>query len=124
LVARQPQELLLGRARALGRMGLVQPAGRGGASHLDLARQLVADGPAALDLAPHAGADLQLLREGLLQALGRLAGAHAFFGEALEQAEGVLAAVDGGVVRHVRGKWKGACSAGNEKDCRTRLTPA
>src|SRR5262249_22309181 len=85
---------------------LVQPAGGLAAVLLDLARELVADRPRGLDLAPHAGRDLELRREGLLEPLGRGAGGQGLLGEGLEQRQDVAAARDG-EIGHGRKRWAG-----------------
>ena len=88
------RNLLLACRQAATRTLDVEPALLDPQRGLDLARQLVADRPAALDLAPHARADLQLFRERLFQALRRDAGAHPLFGKLLEQRDDVVATDD------------------------------
>ncbi|WP_286533755.1 hypothetical protein [Variovorax sp. J31P179] len=62
---------------------------------LDLPRKDVADGPRTLDLAPHAGRDLELLREGLVEALGWQAGGDRLFEKAPMEQQRIAATDDG-----------------------------
>ena len=63
----------------------------------DLPGQLVADGPRRLDLAPHAGRNLQRRRESLLQPLVRSPGGECLLCVGLEERECVLSSGDGRV---------------------------
>lgn len=102
--ARQGHKSFLGRIGAGGLpMVLVQPAKRLAAVMLELARELVADRPRRLDLAPHAGRDLRPRRETLLQPLGRHASGDGRAGELLEQRQGIAPANEGEVGHNVDG---------------------
>ena len=76
---------------------LVEPPGWLAAVLLDLPCQSVADRARRLDLAPHAGRDLELGGEGPLQALGRHAAGDGGFGVRLKQRQCIPPAVDGDV---------------------------
>ena len=115
---RQRQKLLLARRQSLTRPLFIEPSSIMLANRLDLPRQFVPDRSTAFDLAPHAGANLQSLREGLLEPLRRDARAHLRFGKLLEEREDVLAAIDGDVRHDALRVRHGLC----EKDCRTLLT--
>ena len=101
-------------------MILVQPAHGPRAQHLDLACQLVADGAGALDLAPHAGRDLQLRGKGLLQALGRRARGQGLLGKGLEKNQHVLATRESGIGHG--GSQRRAEAKRQQRDCRKGLT--
>ncbi|MDM0065956.1 hypothetical protein [Variovorax sp. J31P207] len=73
----------------------VEPTGIDIAVPLDLPRQGVPDGPRTLDLAPHAGRNLELLREGLVQALGRQPGGDCLFEKAPMEQQRIAATDDG-----------------------------
>ncbi len=73
----------------------VEPTGIDIAVPLDLPRKGVADGPRTLDLAPHAGRDLELLREGLVEALGWQAGGDRLFEKAPMEQQRIAATDDG-----------------------------
>ncbi|WP_286371948.1 hypothetical protein [Variovorax saccharolyticus] len=93
---RSSDEALLRRIRRIGDQVLsVEPTGIDIAVPLDLPRQDVADGPRTLDLAPHAGRDLKLLREGLVQPLGRQAGGDRLFEKAPMEQQRIAATEDG-----------------------------
>ena len=98
---RQVQKRLLDRRDGLHRTHLIKPSDRLAAQLFDLARQLVADRPRCLDLAPHAGRDLQGGSEALLEPLGRGTGGHRSFGVTLKQIEDILSSQNSGIRQFV-----------------------
>ncbi|MCR6474604.1 hypothetical protein NU688_00420 [Variovorax sp. ZS18.2.2] len=64
---------------------------------LDLPREVVADGPGALDLAPHARGDFDLLRKGLIQPFGWQTGGNGALKKAAMQRKDIATARDGGI---------------------------
>lgn len=96
---RNLQELLLGCRWTFCDTLFIQPAHGPAAVLFDLPRQLVADRPQGLHLAPHAGGDLERRSEGLLESLGGSTGSEGLLSVGLEQGECVLSSDDGDV-RH------------------------
>jgi predicted Rdx family selenoprotein len=76
---------------------LVEPADLHIAMPLDLPREVVADGPGTLDLAPHTGGNFDLLREGLVQPLGWQARGNGALEKAAMQRKDIATARDGDI---------------------------
>ena len=93
----QRQKLLLRRSESFCLAFFIEPFRRLVGMSLDLASQLVADGPRRLDLAPHARRDFQARSKGLLQPLGRNPFCDGVLGIGLEQRQDIAPPIDGDV---------------------------
>ena len=98
---RQIQKRLFNRCDGMRYTPLIEPSAWLGAQLLDLSRQLVADRPRRLDLAPHARRDLQVGGKGLLESLGRGTGSHRPLGVSLKQVENILSPQNCGIRQFV-----------------------